>query len=245
MAIQDTELIAYGSLNRPEDDVNTSGGAIDADNRPVFTQMAAQDTLEVLSDNSGDTTQQITVTGRDAAGAIQSDTKTLNGTTPVALTGTFERVLKAVLDSDGAGTVTLRRASAGPTVGTIPAGERGFFAMFIKAASESGATTRYEKTFWKNTNGTLTLNDAKVRLAADPSAVIKQGVAASKDDSGSVANRKTSPGVTFVDDSVDQDVPGTTLEAGSAIGVWWELSLGAGASPIKDTFTARLSGTSV
>lgn len=246
MSIVAAELILYGALSRPEDDVSLTGGAIDRDNRATLAQLAANDTLEMLSDNAGDTTQGVTVTGRDPAGGVFSDVKTLNGTTPVAFTGTFERVQKVLMDADAVGIVTIRRASAGPTVSTIPPGERGFFIMFLNAASESSPTTRFEKTHWDNTNGSLTLNVAKVQLFADPSAVIRQGVEVAKNGSTTVANRKATPsGVTFVDDGVDQSVPGNTLEAGSSIGLWIELALASDNVPIRDTFTTRLAGTSV
>lgn len=245
MSIIAAELILFGALSRPENDIALTGGAIDLDNRPVFTQLAANDTLEVLSSAAGDTTQLVTVTGRDAAGAVFSDSKTLSGTTPVAFTGTFERVQKVVMDSDAVGIVTIRRAAAGPTVGTIPIGERGFFAHFLNSASEASPTTRFEKDHWKNTNGSLTLNAAKLQLFADPSSVIRQGITVAKNDSTTVTNRKTAPaGVTFVDDGIDQSVPSTTLEAASNIGVWWELALAADNVPIRDTFTARITGTS-
>ncbi len=246
MSIVAAELILYGGLLRPEDDVASAGGAIDRDNRATLTQMAANDTLEVLSAAAGDTTQIVTVTGRNAAGAVISDSKTLSGTTPVTFTGTFERVQKVVMDSDAVGIVTVRRASAGPTVGTIPIGERGFFIMFINSASEASPTIRFEKVHWDNTNVSLTLNAALAQLFADPSAVIRQAIETAKNGTTSIANRKTTPsGVTFVDDGVDQSVPSTTLESGSAIGVWIELALAADNVPIKDTFTTRLAGTSV
>ncbi len=246
MTITAAELVLYGALSRPEDDTSISGGAFDPDNRATLVQMAANDTLEVLSAAPGDTTQLVTVTGRNAAGAVISDSKTLSGTTPVAFTGTFERVQKVVMDSDAVGAVTVRRASAGPTVGVIPIGERGFFIMFINAASETSPTTRFEKVHWDNQNASLTLNAALVQLFADPSAVIRQAVETAKNDSVTVANRKTTPGgVTFVDDGVDQSVPGTTLEASSRIGIWIELALAGDNAPIKDTFTTRLAGTSI
>lgn len=246
MSIVAAELILYGALSRPEDDVATSGGAIDPDNRATMVQMAANDTLEVLSDNAGDTTQLVTVTGRNAAGAVFSDSKTLSGTTPVSFTGTFERVQKVVMDSDAVGSVTIRRASAGPTVGVIPPAERGFFIMFINSASEPSPTTRFEKVHWLNTNVSLTLNASLVQLFADPSAVIRQAVETAKNDSTTVTNRKTTPGsVTFVDDGVDQSVPSTVLESASSIGVWIELALASDNVPIRDTFTTRLAGTSI
>jgi hypothetical protein len=246
MPITAAELILLGSLNRPEDDTSTVGGGIDIDHRPEFTQLAANDIVEMVSDNAGDTTQSVTITGRDAAGAWTTDSKTVNGTTVVDFAGTWERVLKIVMDSDAAGIVTVRRDAAGPTLSTIPVGERGFYAMFLKSASESGSTTRFEKMFWKNTDPSLTLNSAEVELTADPSAKIRMGLATAKDDSGTSTNRETAPGgVSFVDDSVAQSVPTGLLAAGEAIGTWIELALTADDSAYKSTFTTRLSGTTV
>ena len=246
MPIAASDLIAKCPLNRPEDDVATGGGGEDVDNRPDFTQLAANDTLEMVSDNAGDTTQGVTVTGRDAAGAILSDTKTVNGLSVVAFTGTFERVLKVLMDADALGIVTIRRGSVGPTVRIIPIGERGFSGLFLQSSSESGATTRYDKIFWRNDHGSLTLNAAKTQLTADPSSNIRVGVHTAKNDSATITDRKTAPGgVTFVDDSVQQNVPGTTLESASVIGLWIELQLSASQAPVKDTFTTELAGTSV
>lgn len=246
MPITAAELIAYSPLNRPVDDVTTGGGGRDVDVRPDFTQLAANDTLEVLSAAAGDTTQNVTVEGRDAAGAILTDTVLLTGTTPVAFTGTFERVLFVDMDADAVGIVTVRRASAGPTVYAIPIGEQGCAAQFQRSASEAGATTRFDKLFWRNTNATLTLNSALVQLTADPSSVIRQGVHTALNDTATITDRETAPaGVTFVDDSVTQSVPGTTLPAVNDIGVWTELALAADNVAIRDTFTTELAGTTV
>ncbi len=118
--------------------------------------------------------------------------------------------------------------------------------MFLRSASESGATTRYDKMHWLNDNETLTLNLAQVQLTVDPSSKIRQGVHTAKDDSATITNRETAPGgVTFVDDSVQQAVPGNTLEAASAIGVWIEMQLTADDSPVRSTFTTELAGTTV
>lgn len=246
MSILDTELKRYAAANRPEDDVSAGGGAIDLTCTLDVTQLAATDTLSLVSDNAGDTTQNVTVRGRDASGAIISDIKTLNGTTPVAVAGTMERFLTENMDAVAAGTVTLSRATGGATVAAMPSGVTDAAIQFINAASESGATTRYTKEFWKNTNVSLTLTAAKVQLSADPAAIILIGVHTSKDDSATIANRKTAPaGITFVDDGVDQDVPGTQLEFGSAIGVWVEMQLGAGAAAQKTSYTTQLAGSTI
>lgn len=244
MPIAATDLIAFGAASRPEDDVAASGGAIDLTDRPVFTQLTANSVIAVVSD--GADTRVVTIAGRNAAGARVTEALTLNGATEVVGTTTFERILKVTVGAaDAARTITVKQGSAGPTRATIPINEIGVFALFIESASETAATTRFEKTFWKNIHASLTLNSAQVRLAADPAAKIRHGVVAAKNDSTSVANRKTSPGVTFADDNIDQAVPGNTLEAASAIGVWWELALGISDAPVRNTFTSRVTGTSV
>ena len=72
------------------------------------------------------------------------------------------------------------------------------------------------------------------------------GLAATKDDSATAANRLTAPGgVTFFDDNNAQNVPGTTLEAAAAIGIWAEQALTTGDAPHRTTFTLKASGESV
>lgn len=241
------DLKAFASANMPEDDASASGGAIDTATLIEFTPLAANDSLEMVSDNAGDA-GNATLTGRQPSGAIASETAALNGTTvvPFSTLGTIERLMKFVLAAAATGSVTLRRAGGGATVAVLAAGITAVRRMFYDSASEASATTRYEKIFLKNTHATETLNNAAVKLTADPSTSIRIGVAGAKDDTGSVANRKTAPGgVTFVDDNVSQSVPTGALAALEAIGVWVELQRGAGAAAIKDSFTVELSGTSV
>src|SRR4051812_2570691 len=110
MAIAATDLIAYASANMPDVDTGTNGGAIDTLRRIAFTQIAANDTIQALSSSSSDTTQTVTVEGRNAAGVIVSETKTLTGTTAITFStmSTVERVLKAELSATAVGTVTIR-----------------------------------------------------------------------------------------------------------------------------------------
>lgn len=246
MSITTADLNAYGSANRPKDDTTTSGGAIDDQRRPVFTPLTANSVLAVNSDYTTDT-RTVNIEGRDSTGAIQTEGVALTGTTPVAGSQVWERIQDVFAASaDAAPTVTVRQGIAGALIGTIPPNEFGFFRMFQRSASEASQTQRYEKLFWRNDHPTLTLNDAKVTLTADPSAKIEIGLATAKDDSGSVANRESAPGgVSFVDDGVAQNVPTTILAAGEAIGVWVRMTLAANDSPVKSTFTTQLSGTSV
>jgi hypothetical protein len=245
MPIATTDLKKYGAASRPEDDTAASGGAIDAACVLEVTQMASTTTLEAVSSAAGDT-MNLTITGRDASGAVVSQTLALTGTTVRAFSQTFERFLKASLAGAPAGNVTIRINTGGATVVVIPIGKTAAAVMFINSASETAQTIRYEKEFWKNEHGSLTLTAATMKLTADPSSSIRIGCEASKGGTQSVANRKTTPGsVTFVDDAVAQSLPGAQLEAANTIGVWIEMTRGASASAIKTSFTTELAGMTI
>lgn len=245
MPIASSDLLAFGAANHAEDDVATQGGAIALVKRVEFTPMAANDDIEAISDNVADT-MNLTITARDTAGSIVSETLPMNGTTAVIFStiGIVERFMKGVLASAAAGIITIRRSVAGADIATLEAGETEVRRLFYDAASEAGSTTRVEKLFLKNNHGTLTLTNAEIELTADPASTIRIGGAPTVDDSATVSNRKGTPAsVTFVDDSVAQAVPGNELAAGEAIGVWAEMIRGASAAAIKDTFTVQLAGT--
>ncbi|MGH2628627.1 MAG: hypothetical protein ACRDHY_18475 [Anaerolineales bacterium] len=245
MPIAAADLIPYLSANHPDDDTSTAGGGIDTAGRPVFTQWTANAVAAVVSD--GADTRTVTVEGRSAAGAIVSEVLTLTGATEVVGATTFERVLKITLSAtDASRTVTVKQGSGGATRATIGPNETKRFAMFKRSASESAITIRFDKFFWKNTHASLTLNSAAGKLTADPDARIRMGLAASKGDTATITNRKTTPsGITFVDDNVSQTVPTGTLAAGETIGVWIEQNLPASDAAHKTTFTHELSGTTV
>lgn len=248
MPIADTDLIAYAALNQPEDEVSTAGGAIDPDTRVVFTDLAVNDDVEVVSDNAGDTTQQITVRARNSAGVIVSEQVTLTGLTPVVLStmGVVQRILDVVLDSDAAGVVTVRRQGDAGDIADIPAGERGFTRLFIDSFSDPDTAKEYHaKLFLKNAHGSLSLLNAQVLEEADPSGLITFTLEDAQDDSGTVADRLTEPSeISEVFSGDAKNVPGTNIAAGSAIGVWLKLSLSSGNAPIDDTYTIRLTGQS-
>src|SRR5688572_19064095 len=100
MPIAETDLVAYGSANHPEDDTSPSGGAIALTRKITFTDIAATDSVEALSSNAADT-MNLTVVGRAANGTIVTETKALTGTTPITFStlGAIERFLSATLAS--------------------------------------------------------------------------------------------------------------------------------------------------
>ena len=248
MPIAASDLILYASADTPEDDAAQAGGAIDLLRRLDYTQIAADDDVEVVSDNAGDTTQGVTVDARNLAGAIVTETVSpLTGTTPVIFStiGVVERVLKCEMDATAVGIVTLQRSPAGLTVRDIPVGERGFEIFFYDSASESGATIRYQKAFYLNNHATLTLNNAQIQLTADPEAIMDFALGTAKDDSETTTNRTTAPSAVSAFDDAQKSVPSTTLEAASAIALWIRMQLIADDTPKRSTFSSELAGTSV
>lgn len=249
MAVQSSDLVSYLSANRPEDDTSTSGGAIDAAARELDKQLTSADTIDAVSD--GTDSRDLTIVGRDASGSVVQETITLNGTTTVSGSQTFERILNMELSaSDGSRTVTVTDGDSGDgTLHTFNPSETDAAITFQRAASESAQTIRYEKVFVRNDVGDGTsLNSASVELTADPGSNIEIAVEDAINDNGSVANRETAPGgITadgFVDDNTSVDVPGGTLGDGDAIGVWVKMTLSAGQNPSTSSYSVQVSGTS-
>jgi len=251
MPVVASDLVAFLSANMPVADSGTAGGAIDLLRRPDFTQIAADDDIEVISSSASDT-QNCTITGRNAAGSIVTETKTLTGTSAAifATLGVINRVLIVDLASTAVGTVTVRRSVAGATVRTIAAGERGFKAIFQQLASDpSVQKDYYSKIFVKNTNGTLALVNALVTQSSDPSGFVTHLLAASKDDTATATNRITAPAAADTQDpdtfdDTDKSVPGADLGAGVAVGVWLRYRLPAGTAAQRSTYTLGVSGQS-
>lgn len=251
MPIVSTDLVAYAALNMPEDESSINGGGIDLTRRVVFTDLSSPDTIEAVSSNNADT-MNLTLTGRNVGGGSLTVTLALTGTVAVPFTGlgTIERFQKAVLASAAAGTITVRRTTGPTTIGTISPGELSFIRIFNNAFSDVSPKNYYEKFFWKNTHGSLSLLSALVQQSADPSAKITHCIANAVNDTATTSNRLTAPSGgnllapgTF--DDTDKAVPGTDLAAGAAIGVWLKLTLGANDTPLKSTYTAEISGQSV
>lgn len=252
MGVVASDIIVYGSANMPESDSTTSGGAIDATTKIVFTDIAATDKVTVLSSSAGDTTQTVTVTGRDSTGQIQTDALSLNGTTRVIGVQNFERILKIVVSASHAGTITVTRNDAATytSIATLETGVLTVRRLFYdSAANASGGATKnfYEKVFIKNTNATTALTNATVEEFADPTTNITFDLESSKGGSNSTTNRVTAPasGMLGTFNSSTKNVPTNALSSGEYIGVWLNLTLTAGTAATKSTYTLRANGTTV
>lgn len=152
MPVTARDLVFYGSANMQETDSGTQGGAISTSKRPVFADVTPTGNVQIVSSAAGDTTQTVTVTGRDGAGVIISEGKTLNGTTAVAMTTntSWERLLKGVKSATCAGDVAVEAATATRT-GTAQAGAAGSITL---DAGASGTDDFYKDEIIRITSGT-------------------------------------------------------------------------------------------
>lgn len=251
MSVSSSDIIVLGSANMPENDSSTSGGAIDTATKIIFTDISATDEVEILSDDASDTSQTVTIYGRDSGGNIVSEAETLNGTTAVTTTQTFERILKITLNSAASGTVTIRKESDNAEIATMAAGITTVRRPFYDATAEaSGGSSKtfYEKVFIKNTNGSTDLLSAKIQGTSDPSGKLAFDLEDATNDNNSVSNRLTAPagsdmlGSPTFNDS-QKTIPGDNLASGEAIGVWLQLTLAAGTAAAKTTYTLQVTGT--
>ena len=250
MPIVAADLKLFGAANHAEDDSSTQGGAIDLTCKLELGVLAANDVIEMVSSDAGDTTPTVRLTARTAAGVIYQDTKTLNGTTAVDFTGTAERILKVdVMSGTPNGTITIRRDAGGTTLCTLEPGITKVKTLgYNVKSSTSAAKSVYEKGFYKNTHGTISLTTASITLtteAAEPADTLI-AVETSVNGTGTSTNRVTAPsGVgTFRQLNVAEPLPGDqNLDAGEAIAFWIQHDLAQSEPPFKDDVAVKLDGS--
>src|SRR3990172_8597946 len=125
MAIKQSDIVLYGSAVMPDTDTPTEiGGAISLVKKMTFADLATPSIVEIVSSDSGDITQTITISYRTTAGVLATEVKTLSGLTPVAFVATMERLLKAIKSATTAGDAAIMTSTAERT-GTAQAGSAG------------------------------------------------------------------------------------------------------------------------
>lgn len=144
MSVYATEVQIYGSVNMPEADGSTVGGAIDLTRLVSFSDMATNGLIDYVSSSASDTATKAQISGLDGAGIQQTPVAvTLTGTTKVAGTQTFNRLLFGVLSG-----ATANGPLANPT-GTSAVGDVAIMAHTLTitahtcqtgSANHSGAT---------------------------------------------------------------------------------------------------------
>ena len=122
MAIKQSDIVLYGSAVMPDSDSTTEiGGAIATSKKMGFADLSTPGFVEIVSSDSSDITQTMTISYRTTAGVLASEVKTLSGLTPVAFVATMERLLKAIKSTTTAGDVAVMTSTAERT-GTAQAG---------------------------------------------------------------------------------------------------------------------------
>lgn len=89
-----------------------AGAGVNFLSKVSFSDIGSGDTADYVSSSASDTLVQISLTGRDTTGAMQTETKTLNGTTIVNGSQVWDRFLRAGL---AAGTTTSGTITSGGT----------------------------------------------------------------------------------------------------------------------------------
>lgn len=140
----------------------------------LYTFDATAQSLEIVSSDAADDgspagtgAQTVTVIGVDANYAYKSEVVTMNGTTAVALTGTWLRVHRCSVTTAGtgevnAGTLTIRLAGAGATrlvvgagngqtlmaIYTIPAGYTGYVHHYYITGNAAPTLPQLDVQLW-------------------------------------------------------------------------------------------------
>lgn len=246
MSIALSDLKMYGSEVMPDDDsINSIGGAVDYTTKVEFSNLQSPDTVRISSTEAADTTQTLTIIGRDNTGVQITETKTLNGFNVVSFTNTFERILKMTLSAPAAGTVSIVKTTGAVLLATMEPGILQIRRPFYNAEVPSTGTRKYyEKMFFKNGHGTLALTSAVISMV-DSYSLIAFALESVLDgtDSGEVlGNRQTAPdGYTFT--TADKNVVNSgNHTAGSVQGVWLELSLVSTSSAFNSSFVLTETG---
>ena len=244
MAVSGADLVIYMTNNKPTSDSSIAGGNINSYIRATFDDPSSTVAVNFSSTSALDV-QDVSVTGRNAGGSITSETIGLSGTTTVATSNTYERILTCVLSSGAAGVVTASGDGVNKLT-DIPATESGFCRPFYDAtASSSTSKTLYDKVFVKNNNSTSTLNNATlIEVSSGLYSSIEFGLEKDKKSAQTISNRTSVP--TGIDGGFGAGPSGMgddELTAGDYQGVWLKLSLSAGEAATNSFYQVQVSGT--
>jgi hypothetical protein len=104
MSVTPNNLVVYGSLNMPEADGATVGGAVDFSKRVAFYDISPSGTIDWVSSSASDTSVKAQIAGRDNTGTIQTPAAiNLTGQTPVTGSQTFQRLLYGIITGGNTG----------------------------------------------------------------------------------------------------------------------------------------------
>lgn len=244
MAITASDLILFGSSQRPTSDTGSVGGGIDTRARPFTSPMSSAGPIELISSSSGDT-RTATVVYRTTDAEVETWTPTLAGTCSILLsTGTPDHLISIALSSASTGLQAQVRYSSGPTIHVFAFGETNGFALFAHAHSfPSTEVKRYEKLFLKNVSTDADLSGALVQITSDASGQYAVGVSTAKNSTETWANRLTYPSsYSWSTGSSGVVVSDSTLGSSEAVAIAIEQTLAALTSGADPEFLLEISG---
>ena len=162
MSVTTSDLVVYTASNMPEDNTSLVGGGINSGIRASFDDPSSDAKIVVYSSQVADTGQALSLTGRNSAGLIITESIILSGTSHISSVYVYNRILKTSLDSLAVGNVSVSGSGVNK-ITTIPVGESGFHRPFYNATARAAtAKTYYEKVFIQNRNSVSALNNAKI-----------------------------------------------------------------------------------
>lgn len=139
MAVAYQDIIPYGSNSMPDDDTATNiGGAILTSRKSLFSAITVNQAVQYVSSAAGDITQTVTVSYLDNNNALQTEVKTLNGTTVVAGVATMKTLLKGIKSASTTGDVAVEATTAERT-GTAQTGAATSITLDVGASAVDDA----------------------------------------------------------------------------------------------------------
>ena len=143
MSVLESDVEFYGSANMPDVDGSTTGGALATATLIFFSDISPTGSVDYVSSSASDTAATLQAYGRDATGVIQNETKTLNGTSKVTGSQSFERLLKGLAaGTTAAGDIAILSHTAVVSAHTAQSGgaASGSTAAYIQLQSGDGAS---------------------------------------------------------------------------------------------------------
>lgn len=122
MSVLVSDVNFYGSANMPDADGATTGGALNTATIINFNDISPTGLMSYVSSSASDTAAVLTLSGRDSTGVIQTEAKTLTGTTPVAGSQSFQRLMKGIASGTTAVGDIAAISTTAVVVGTAQAG---------------------------------------------------------------------------------------------------------------------------
>jgi len=174
MSVAKKDIWVFGAANHPENDADAVGGAIDKQKKLTFTDPSEASKFKMYSTSGSDTTQTLTITGRNSAGTIVAEGETLAGTTgSTETTAEFARILKVVIDGAHTGVVAAI-SSETPESGTAQAAGTDSLTLASGAVDTDGDFVGQVLRITSATSGAGELAEIIDSTAADDKVYIRQ-----------------------------------------------------------------------